>query len=118
MIGAPEFKRNRYNHEYTSDIGFAMVRPDGSSLHLDEVIINRVEPEKLHIVQRKLLKLGDMQVDSIYGNLKDRSFYAGLKSSLVGSYVMDLVVGGDCAVSKRLVDIKGSVWDYEGVRPR
>jgi len=97
-----------------NDIGYAMVRPDGLQLGLDEEIIRRISDSGLVILKRKISVITPEQVDGLYPELHERSYYPPMKQALIGRKVMSLAIGGGASVGSTLLKIKGSAMHTSG----
>ena len=102
------------NKPNEDQFGFAMIRPDGIRQSLDTIVIERMESDGLHIAKRKLFIMGEVEVNSIYGHLKEENFYPDLQKSLIGQRALSMLVYGDSQVTSRLINLKGSVLDTCG----
>jgi nucleoside diphosphate kinase len=90
------------------DFGYAMVKPDGLEIGLDEPIIERIENAGLTVIKRSLACITGNQIDGLYPTLHDRPFYESMKQAMVGRRVLSLIIAGDAGVGRQLLAIKGS----------
>jgi nucleoside-diphosphate kinase len=89
-----------------------IVKPDAVQRNLLGEIIGRFERKGLKIVGLKMMQLEDALLESHYAHIKDKPFFAGIKSFMKSSPVIVMALSGINAVSSTRI-IVGPTKGYE-----
>jgi len=76
-----------------------ILKPDAVHRGLVGEIIGRFERKGLKIVGMKMLELGDAVLEAHYAHIKDKPFFAGIKSYMKSAPVVVMALSGINAVS-------------------
>ena len=79
---------------------FFMVKPDGVSRGLEEIIFARVEEAGLKLIQKKKILMAGDQAKDLYSPHLGKDFYAGLIKFITSGEVICGVVRGEDAVAR------------------
>lgn len=77
---------------------FAIIKPDAISRGISGEIISRLERKGLKIAGAKMIQLTDEILETHYAHLKDKPFFAGIKTFMKTTPVIALVLEGKEAV--------------------
>lgn len=113
MITAAVAKTTPIQSTAVTEFGYAMIRPDGLAMGLDEPIIDRLEQAGLSIIARSISEISPEQIDALYPDLHDKPYYSAMKAGMVGQRVMSLIVSGS-DVTNRMRELKGSAKNTSG----
>ena len=90
-----------------------ILKPDAVHRGLVGEVISRLERKGLKIVGMKMMQLEDVLLEAHYVHLKDKPFFAGIKSFMKASPVVVMVLSGINAVDATRL-IVGPTKAYEG----
>lgn len=89
-----------------------ILKPDAVHRGLLGEVIGRFERKGLKIVGLKMIQLEDALIDAHYAHIKDKPFFAGIKSYMKTAPVVVMVLSGINAVSSTRI-IVGPTKGYE-----
>lgn len=91
-----------------------LLKPDALQRSLLGEVIHRFERKGLRIVGLKMIQLNDALVEEHYGHLKDKPFFAGIKTYIKSSPIVAMVLPGIGAVNAVRI-IVGPTKGYEAL---
>lgn len=91
-----------------------ILKPDAMHRGLAGEVIGRFERKGLKIIGMKMIQLEDALIDAHYAHIKDKPFFAGIKTFMKDSPVVVMVLSGINAVSATRL-IVGPTKAYEAV---
>ena len=91
-----------------------ILKPDAVHRGLVGEVVSRLERKGLKIIGMKMMQLEDALLEAHYVHLKDKPFFAGIKSFMKSSPVVVMVLSGINAVDATRL-IVGPTKAYEGV---
>ncbi len=89
-----------------------LLKPDALQRSLLGEIIHRFERKGLRIIGLKMLHMTDLLVEEHYGHLKDKPFFAGIKSYIKSAPIVAIAISGIGAINAVRV-IVGPTKGYE-----
>jgi nucleoside-diphosphate kinase len=89
-----------------------LLKPDALQRSLLGEVIHRFERKGLRIVGLKMIHLNDALIEEHYGHLKDKPFFAGIKSYIKSSPIVAMALSGIGAVNAVRI-IVGPTKGYE-----